>query len=100
MRSFKFFLTLALCALIAIGLAACGTNADLESIAEPAVEHAAVAREAKPGQLAPEFEVRGLDGTNISFEDIEGNPAVLVFWTAWCPSCKEEAPALNKLAES
>jgi thiol-disulfide isomerase/thioredoxin len=22
----------------------------------------------------------------------------LVFWTAWCPSCKEEAPHINQLA--
>ncbi len=49
------------------------------------------------GQLAPEFKLTGLDGSEISSTDIAGKPAVLVFWTAWCPRCKEEAPHINQL---
>ena len=49
------------------------------------------------GQIAPEFKLAGLDGSEISSNDIAGKPAVLVFWTAWCPRCKEEAPHINQL---
>lgn len=51
------------------------------------------------GQIAPDFDLEKTDGTRISFNDLRGNPAVLVFWSAWCPACKEEAPHLNSLAE-
>lgn len=50
------------------------------------------------GDTAPEFSLTAVDGSVISSQDLRGKPAVLVFWTAWCPSCKEEAPAINKLA--
>lgn len=51
------------------------------------------------GQIAPEFAVARVGGGNIGSSDLEGNPAVLVFWTAWCPVCEEEAPIINKLNE-
>ncbi len=55
-------------------------------------------RGTKIGQKAPDFELEKTDGTKISFKDLVGQPAVLVFWTAWCPICQEEAPKINKLA--
>jgi peroxiredoxin len=50
------------------------------------------------GQIAPDFALEKTDGTKISFKDLEGSPSVLVFWTAWCPASKEEAPKINQLA--
>ncbi|QQS34183.1 MAG: TlpA family protein disulfide reductase [Acidobacteriota bacterium] len=50
------------------------------------------------GDIAPDFDLAKFDGGNISLKELEGSPAVLVFWTAWCPVCKEEAPHVNKLA--
>jgi thiol-disulfide isomerase/thioredoxin len=29
---------------------------------------------------------------------MRGKPAVIVFWAAWCSSCKEETPRINALA--
>lgn len=50
------------------------------------------------GEIAPDFDLAKVDGGNVTFKDLEGKPAVLVFWTAWCPVCKEEAPHVNQLA--
>ncbi len=50
------------------------------------------------GDTAPDFELAGLDGTQLKLADLHGQPAVLIFWTAWCPVCKEEAPHINRLA--
>ncbi|MCA1602317.1 MAG: TlpA family protein disulfide reductase [Acidobacteria bacterium] len=36
-----------------------------------------------------------MDGSQVSLADLRGRPAVLIFWTAWCPVCKEEAPHFN-----
>lgn len=51
------------------------------------------------GDTAPDFQLAQMDGASISVADLRGQPAVLVFWTAWCPICKEEAPRINALAE-
>jgi peroxiredoxin len=50
------------------------------------------------GDRAPDFQLTGLDGAQLNLADLHGSPAVLVFWTAWCPVCKEEAPHINALA--
>ncbi len=51
-----------------------------------------------PGDTAPDFQMTKMDGLPISTSDLKGHPSVLVFWTAWCPACKEEAPNINRLA--
>lgn len=50
------------------------------------------------GNAAPDFQLSGLNGSQLKLADLHGQPAVLIFWTAWCPVCKEEAPHLNALA--
>lgn len=50
------------------------------------------------GNTAPDFRLTRMDGSAVSLGDLRGGPAVLVFWTAWCPACKEEAPHVNELA--
>ncbi len=50
------------------------------------------------GNTAPEFQLANTNGASVSLDSLRGQPAVLVFWTAWCPSCKEEAPHINELA--
>lgn len=50
------------------------------------------------GDTAPDFQLAGLDGAQLKLADLHGQPAVLIFWTAWCPVCKEEAPHFNQLA--
>lgn len=50
------------------------------------------------GDTAPDFQLDRVDGTPVTLGDLRGQPAVLVFWTAWCPVCREEAPHINQLA--
>ncbi len=50
------------------------------------------------GNLAPDFQLTQTDGAQVSLESLRGRPAVVVFWTAWCPFCKEEAPRINELS--
>jgi peroxiredoxin len=50
------------------------------------------------GDIAPDFKLAKMDGSPISLSDLRGQPVVIVFWTAWCPVCKEEAPRINELA--
>lgn len=50
------------------------------------------------GVAAPDFQLTKMDGSTVTLGDLRGEPAVLVFWTAWCPACKDEAPHVNELA--
>jgi peroxiredoxin len=50
------------------------------------------------GNIAPDFQLTRTDGTPVSLDSLRGQPSVVVFWTAWCPFCKEEAPHINELA--
>jgi thiol-disulfide isomerase/thioredoxin len=53
-----------------------------------------------PGTAAPAFSfVRiGAPG-RLTLGELRGKPAVLFFWAAWCPSCKEMLPGLAALAK-
>lgn len=87
-------------AVAAVGFSSCASESNIAVKVSPdkSIESKTAIREAKVGSLAPEFELAKLDGSTIAFNDLNGKPAVLVFWTAWCPSCKAEAPEINKLA--
>jgi thiol-disulfide isomerase/thioredoxin len=48
------------------------------------------------GAHAPSATVRTLDGKIVDLSSIIGpGPAVVEFWAAWCPNCKELEPALT-----
>ncbi|MDX2040175.1 MAG: TlpA disulfide reductase family protein [Acidobacteriota bacterium] len=51
-----------------------------------------------PGDTAPDFQLAKMDGALVSTSNLRGQPAVIVFWTAWCLVCKEETPRINALA--
>ncbi|MGB7068156.1 MAG: TlpA disulfide reductase family protein [Pyrinomonadaceae bacterium] len=82
------------------GMTACSLSSATTADSTADRPKSEVVRAATVGNMAPEFELAKLDGTTVSFEDLQGEPAVIVFWTAWCPTCKEEAPEINKLAAS
>lgn len=52
---------------------------------------------ANVGDAAPEFQLQQVNGQTISLADLRGHPAVIIFWTSWCPICKAEAPEFNRL---
>lgn len=46
---------------------------------------------------APLFSLSDLEGKAVSLSEYKGKKAVvLLFWTTWCPYCREELKTLNK----
>jgi len=39
-----------------------------------------------------------LDGATFNGASLQGKPAVLWFWTPWCPFCNQEAPGVSQVA--
>jgi peroxiredoxin len=99
-KSWRTNLSIAL--LVAIGaiLSNCSTdNQYAETLTAAAgKESASVPVGTGVGQPAPNFQLKKTDGGRVSLADMRGKPAVIVFWSAWCSSCKEEAPRINALA--
>ncbi len=53
------------------------------------------------GKSFPEFTLLSLDDARtLTRQDILGTPALVNVWATWCPSCRQEHPVLNRLAQS
>ena len=46
---------------------------------------------------APNFTMPLLDQTELTLAQLAGKPVVLNFWASWCPPCRDEALALERV---
>jgi len=53
-----------------------------------------------PGQKIIIFSGKDLTGNTIDLSQLIGKkPVMVAFWASWCPTCREEAPKINRLYE-
>jgi thiol-disulfide isomerase/thioredoxin len=52
----------------------------------------------KTGEKAPAFSLRDVDGNDVSFRPGDGRAALVVFWSVFCPTCRELMPEINGFA--
>ncbi|MFL0166213.1 TlpA family protein disulfide reductase [Candidatus Clostridium helianthi] len=46
---------------------------------------------------AIDFNLKDLNGNELSLSDLKGKKVFLNFWATWCPPCKAEMPEIEKL---
>ena len=52
----------------------------------------------KAGTKAPDMRVgTGKDGKAVRLSDLKGKYVLINFWASWCPDCRRETPALQRL---
>jgi thiol-disulfide isomerase/thioredoxin len=49
------------------------------------------------GKPAPALAVLDMSGQPVSLDEFKGKTVLLDFWTTWCPPCRADGPALEKL---
>jgi peroxiredoxin len=51
----------------------------------------------KPGEPAPNFQLRDMNGRVVSLSELRGKVVLLNFWATWCGPCRVEMPAMERL---
>ena len=49
------------------------------------------------GFQAPDFELETFAGDRYLLSELRGRPVLINFWTSWCPPCRSEMPAIQKV---
>ncbi|WP_342663184.1 TlpA disulfide reductase family protein [Paenibacillus assamensis] len=52
------------------------------------------------GNLAPDFELKTLEGESIKLSDYRGKKVILNMWATWCPPCRVEMPDMQKIYDN
>ncbi len=50
------------------------------------------------GFLAPEFSLKTITGETIQLRELKDKVVILNLWATWCPPCRAEMPALQRVA--
>ena len=51
------------------------------------------------GEIAPDFTLADTNGKTWTLSELKGQVVFVNFWATWCPPCREEMPAMQRLLD-
>ncbi|MFN2214572.1 MAG: peroxiredoxin family protein [Anaerolineales bacterium] len=51
------------------------------------------------GFAAPDFTLETYEGQTYALSEFRGKPVLVNFWASWCPPCRSEMPAMQRVYE-
>jgi len=54
----------------------------------------------REGFSAPDFALETLAGDQVALSDLRGKVVLVNFWASWCPPCRAEMPAIERVYRS
>jgi thiol-disulfide isomerase/thioredoxin len=51
----------------------------------------------RPGEPAPRFHAKSMDGEKFSNDSLKGKVVLLQFWATWCKFCRGDQPVVDEL---
>ena len=51
----------------------------------------------REGFLAPDFTLRNSEGETVTLSNLHGQAVLVNLWATWCPPCRAEMPAIQKM---
>ena len=67
---------------------------------KPGTDATTAASGTEVGTMLPEFSAKYLDGKPFAVTGQRGQVVLLNLWATWCPPCREEIPALQKVHDT
>lgn len=49
------------------------------------------------GFTAPDFTLQSIDGKTYTLSELKGSAVLINLWATWCPPCRAEMPAIEKM---
>jgi len=72
-------------------------SGDMREVKELSRWNAARIKKELAGNPAPDLALTDIHGKPLKLSDAKGKTVLLDFWTTWCPPCRADSPALDKL---
>ncbi len=96
-RSVSIWAMIALVLFIPCVLTACAIQPKPKPAVSSSLATSAPVRGIRAGQLAPDFSLTSVRGTQISLSQYRGQPVIVTFFATWCTPCRLDMPGIENV---